>query len=102
MILPIVAFTQESESDGIYLILDASGSMWGQLPDKKSKIEVAKEVLNDFVKGDFQGRELAFRVYGHRKKGDCTDSELLIPFGSPDTVITKIKDSLSLKEELES
>ncbi|MDA2920109.1 hypothetical protein MYX76_11565 [Desulfobacterota bacterium AH_259_B03_O07] len=95
MVLPIVAFTQENKSDGIYLILDASGSMWGQLPDKKSKIEVAKEVLNDFVKGDFQDKELAFRVYGHRKKADCTDSELLIPFGSPENVITGIKDSLS-------
>jgi hypothetical protein len=95
MILPIVAFTQENQSDGIYLILDASGSMWGQLPDKKSKIEVAKEVLNDFVNGDFQDKELAFRVYGHRKKADCADSELLIPFGSPENVIKEIKDSLS-------
>ena len=75
---------------GIYLILDASGSMWGKLADNSYKIETAKKVLLEFVGGDFEGRELAIRVYGHRQKGDCRDSELLIPFGSPDKVAAQL------------
>lgn len=87
-----ISFSQEEPNDAVYIILDASGSMWGQLPDNKTKIEVA-EVLQEFVEGDFQGKDLAFRIYGHRRKGDSTDSELLIPFGRPEDVVLGIKES---------
>jgi hypothetical protein len=68
--------------------------MWGELPDKSRKVETAKKVLKEYVAGDFEGYELAFRVYGHRKKGDCLDSELLIPFGEPDQVISELTQSI--------
>ena len=69
------------DKDGIYIIVDASGSMWGALPDKSRKVTVAKQVLEDFVAGDFEGYDLALRAYGHRRKGDCSDTELVAPFG---------------------
>ena len=65
---------------GVYVIFDGSGSMWGALADGTRKIEAARTVLRDFASGDFTGRELALRAYGHRRKADCTDSELVIPF----------------------
>jgi len=68
--------------------------MWGELPDKSRKVETAKKVLKEYLAGDFEGYELAFRVYGHRKKGDCQDSELLISFGEPDQVITELTESI--------
>ncbi len=88
------SFSQEDPSGSIYIILDSSGSMWGELPDKSRKVETAKKVLKEYVAGDFEGYELAFRVYGHRKKGDCLDSELLIPFGEPDQVISELTQSI--------
>lgn len=81
----------DSAPGAIYLILDGSGSMWQKLPDQTFKIEAAKSVLREFVQKDFSGYELAFRVYGHRRKDDCTDSELIVPFGAPAAVIPKLQ-----------
>ncbi|MCP5050876.1 MAG: hypothetical protein GY940_27170, partial [bacterium] len=78
-------------ADAIYIIFDASGSMWQKLPDNSFKIEVAKKVLLNFAAGDFQGYDLAFRAYGHRRKGDCKDSQLIAPFGSPGKVAAAMK-----------
>lgn len=77
-------------SKRLYIVFDASGSMWGQLPDKSHKITVAREVLKDFVAQDFGDTQLAFRAYGHRRKGDCRDSELLVPFDSAAAVAKKV------------
>ncbi len=84
--------TSEVKSDAIYIIFDASGSMWGLLKNKSRKIDVAKNVLIDFVGGDFSGYELAFRAYGHRHKDDCEDTELIVPFGKPDEAISPMKN----------
>ena len=64
------------------IILDASGSMWGQIKGK-AKITTAKEALNDFVKNWDENKlgELGITVYGHRKKSDCTDIEAIVPIG---------------------
>ena len=87
--LPMNGFCQENR-DAIYIIFDASGSMWQKLPDGSFKIAAAKQVLQDFVDGDFSGYDLAFRVYGHRRKGDCRDSELVVPFGIPEKVVSQL------------
>lgn len=79
-----------AETPGVYVILDGSGSMWGQLPDGTHKITAAKEVVQGFAADDYAGRELAFRVYGHRRKGDCSDSELVVPFSAPDKAISRM------------
>ena len=84
-------FPQDVKEDAIYIIFDASGSMWGQLADKTHKIEAARRVLTEFVAGDFGGRNLALRVYGHRREGDCSDSELVVPFSQPQAVSGEIK-----------
>ena len=78
------------QTPGVYVILDGSGSMWGQLPDGTHKITAAREVLDRFSAGDYAGRELAFRVYGHRREGDCTDSELVVDFSAPGEAIEQM------------
>ncbi|MFW6078072.1 MAG: VWA domain-containing protein [Gemmatimonadota bacterium] len=76
-----------SEPSRIELILDASGSMWGQV-EGRSKIAVAREVLGGVVERLPADVEAALRVYGHRRRagtaGACRDSELLVPFGPLD------------------
>ncbi|MEM6704390.1 MAG: hypothetical protein AAF690_16855 [Acidobacteriota bacterium] len=76
------------EASGVYVILDGSGSMWGQLADGTHKITAARDVLQAFSPADYAGREIALRVYGHRRKGDCSDSELVVPFASPDRAVS--------------
>lgn len=81
---------ETAQAPGVYVILDGSGSMWGQLADGTHKITAAREVLEGFDAADYAGRELAFRVYGHRRKGDCADSELVVPFTAPGQAISKM------------
>ena len=83
------------ESPGVYVIFDGSGSMWGALDDGTRKIAAARDVLNTFAKGDFEGKQLALRAYGHRREGDCDDSELVIPFSKPDSFAVQMADFLA-------
>lgn len=87
---PAMSFGQETPPDAMYIIFDASGSMWRALPDKSRKIDVAKKALQDFVADDLTGYDLALRIYGHRRKGDCADSQLVMPFDTPDKIRTQL------------
>ena len=64
----------------ILLILDASGSMWGQV-EGRCKIEIAKEVLSDLIRDLPDDSVVGLTAYGHRRKGDCGDVEELVPLG---------------------
>jgi len=65
------------------IIFDASGSMWGQIKGK-AKIEIARDVVRNLVTTLPEETELGLMAYGHRRKGDCADIELLIPVGKVD------------------
>ncbi|MBU4384396.1 MAG: VWA domain-containing protein [Proteobacteria bacterium] len=67
----------------VVFILDASGSMWGQAGGK-AKIAIAKEVMAQAVPGLPAEVRLGLVAYGHRKKGDCSDVEVLVAPGSSD------------------
>lgn len=59
------------------MVLDASGSMWGQI-EGKTKIEIARDVIAETVGTWDQDQPLGLVAYGHNRKGDCGDIELLI------------------------
>ena len=61
------------------LVLDASGSMWGQI-DGKPKIAIAREAVAEMLDG-WNGGDLGLMAYGHRRKGDCGDIEVLQTIG---------------------
>ena len=63
------------------LVLDASGSMWGQI-EGKNKIVIAREVIGDLMKSWDPDIGLGFVAYGHRVKGDCADIETLVEPGA--------------------
>ena len=84
----IVASPDESKKEHMLIILDASGSMWGQIslkgpdnvPVQKCKIEVARNVLEEYVDALDEGKvNLGLRVFGRRRELGCQDSELIIP-----------------------
>ena len=60
----------------VMMVLDASGSMWGQI-DGANKIVIARTVVRDLLKDWDPDVELGLMAYGHRRKGDCRDIELL-------------------------
>lgn len=68
----------------VEIVVDASGSMWGQM-DGRTKIGIAKEILEgalDWLPPDLN---LSLRAYGHqhdRTERNCEDTQLLVSPGS--------------------
>lgn len=60
------------------IVLDASGSMWGQI-DGRAKLEIAREALGSVLAGIDPATEIGLIAYGHREKGSCADIELVVP-----------------------
>ncbi len=67
----------------VILVLDASGSMWGRIQGKP-KIQIAREVIGNILKDWKPENEIGLIAYGHRKKGDCSDIQTLVPVGKLD------------------
>ena len=80
MMLAGVAGAAKTQEGNIMFILDASGSMWGQV-EGKAKIAIAKEVLTGLIEELPDGLKVGLVAYGHRRKGDCNDVEELVPLG---------------------
>ena len=73
----------ETEAEKAILVLDASGSMWGQV-DGTHKITIAREVIGGLLDEWNPNVELGISAYGHREKGNCADIETLVPVGPVD------------------
>ena len=69
--------------ENIMLVLDASGSMWGQI-EGKTKVEIARETVADVLGTWNVDNSIGLVAYGHRRKGDCADIETLIEPGPLD------------------
>jgi len=65
-------------ADRAIIVLDASGSMWGQI-DGTPKLEIARQTLRSVLQTLPGDLELGLMAYGHREKGNCEDIELVVP-----------------------
>ena len=81
-LLPATA--QSASGSRTILILDASGSMWGQI-NGSTKIEIAQSTAEDLIKNRPKDLQMGLMAYGHRRKGDCDDIDLIVPPGSETT-----------------
>ncbi len=54
--------------------------MGGRL-DNVEKIVIAKERMSELVQ-ELEGVNMGLIVYGHRRKGDCDDIEIMVPLGA--------------------
>ena len=59
------------------IVMDGSGSMWGQI-DGRPKLEIARETVADVLGKLPADQSLGLIAYGHRRKGDCKDIELMV------------------------
>jgi Ca-activated chloride channel family protein len=66
-----------AEGQRVILVLDASGSMWGQI-NGVAKMEIAKDVVGKVIGKWKPDDELGLVAYGHREKGSCTDIETVL------------------------
>ncbi|WP_370334462.1 VWA domain-containing protein [Parvularcula marina] len=90
------AAAQDTSEDRTILILDGSGSMWGQI-EGEAKITIAKSVLAELLAELPEERQLGLMAYGHRREGDCTDIEQLAEIGSAHEAIAAQVQKLSPK-----
>lgn len=81
---------QFKENLNVEIILDASGSMAGQV-NGKVKMDAAKESILKFVKELPEGANIGLRVYGHKGTGSgadkalsCQSSEIMFPISTYD------------------
>ncbi len=79
LLLSWLPLTLHAEGRSI-IVLDASGSMWGQI-DGRAKLEIAREALATVLAGVDPTAELGLMAYGHRQKGACDDIELVVSPG---------------------
>ena len=70
------ALAQETGAPSTMLILDGSGSMWGQI-DGEAKIGIARGSIDRMLADWPEDRALGLMAYGHRREGDCDDIEVL-------------------------
>jgi Ca-activated chloride channel family protein len=62
------------------ILLDGSGSMWGQMPgDKRAKFDVARDVLNKALPRIKPEVRLGLASFGHRRKSNCRDAQVIVP-----------------------
>ena len=78
-----VGLSAQPQGASSMLILDGSGSMWGQI-DGTAKITIAREAIGTML-GDWpRDTSIGLMAYGHRQEGRCGDIETLIEPGPPD------------------
>ena len=74
LLLPSTGFAAKD----IILVLDASGSMWGQI-EGTAKISIARDVVDEMLVDWSHDNELGLIAYGHRREGDCNDIQVVLP-----------------------
>jgi hypothetical protein len=82
--LPLAAQNDRPAADAdVVMVLDASNSMWGRI-DGKPKIVVARRVIAELIADWDPTTHLGLVAYSHRRQGDCTDIETVVPVGEVD------------------
>ncbi len=65
------------EAPTAMIILDGSGSMWGRLaPENSAKIDIVRDKLGGILATPSSAR-VGLISFGHRRRGDCNDVELI-------------------------
>jgi len=72
-----------AQSGNTTVVYDVSGSMWGQI-DGVAKVTIARDVLGTMLESWPAERNFGLIAYGHRREGDCSDIEQVIPLGPLD------------------
>ena len=99
--LSLMAFTaaRAEEPAATMLVIDGSGSMWARYEtdaDKRAKIDVVRELMKPIVAGAGSNR-IGLLSYGHRRKGDCSDVEVIAAPGTDRTTVVAPLEKLNPK-----
>lgn len=76
----LISGTSALANENVMVVFDGSNSMWGQI-DGTAKIEIARGVMDNLLGSWVDGRSVGLMAYGHRRRGDCGDIEVLVEPG---------------------
>lgn len=76
--LVLVTSSANADTSRTIIVMDGSGSMWGQI-DGRTKLEIARETVTAVLGTIPADQELGLMAYGHRERGNCNDIELMVP-----------------------
>ncbi len=89
MLSPVVGW---GAATSVLFVIDGSGSMWGRVGGKP-KIEIARSVMGDMIRKLPQDIQTGLMSYGHNRKDDCSDIQIVAPLGSgKESVIQALND----------
>jgi Ca-activated chloride channel family protein len=74
----LVAFPAIAETSRTIIVMDGSGSMWGQI-DGRAKLEIARQTVTEVLATLPVDQQIGLMAYGHRERGNCADIELMVP-----------------------
>jgi Ca-activated chloride channel homolog len=77
LVLAMLLCTAVRAEEDAILVLDASGSMWGQI-DGRSKIEIARDAVRQLTADWPAAHAIGLVAYGHRSRSDCNDIQTLL------------------------
>jgi hypothetical protein len=83
-------------SSKVLFVLDGSGSMQAKLKGRP-KIEVARTLLGNLMKSLPAEVDVGLATYGHTRKNDCSDIEILVPPGNDRTALIKAINTIHPK-----
>ncbi len=76
--LPIAFALPVAAQTTTMIVMDGSGSMWGQI-DGRPKLEIARDTVAQVLTDLPDSRVLGLMAYGHRERGNCADIEVMVP-----------------------
>jgi hypothetical protein len=68
----------QAATNNFLVVMDVSNSMWGQIGGRP-KIDIARDAFNSILDELDEKTSVGLMAYGHRRKDDCQDVELLVP-----------------------
>ena len=91
------AGARAGEPPSAIIVFDGSGSIWGELgAERRSKFDIAREALKASLARSARESRLGLLAFGHRRKGDCNDVELVVPpdAGPPERMAPRSTNSI--------
>lgn len=91
---PSPAAAQDTALPNAVIVLDGSGSMWGTMEgDKEAKFYASRAFLRDLLTKAPPQSRVGLTSFGHRRKGDCGDVEIIAPpeAGSAERIIAALE-----------
>lgn len=84
-LLPVRTAAQQTAPPSLMILFDGSGSMWGKINGSPlPKFGAAREALRQTLPALSPATRTGLAGFGHRRRGDCTDVETMVPLEAAD------------------